>query len=381
MTLDLTELIDKLPPLKIPYLHSNETIGIDLGSSSIKIVQLKKTKKGNLELVRWAILPLSQPGEGEKVELNPEEKKAFAIQSLKSYRGSGKKIPKSACTSVAGTSIIVRYVKFPKIVPKEFIKNIKKEAESYIPFNIEEVYLTYFPLRNIQEDGKELTETVLVAAKKDFINQKIEILENSGFKASVVDIDAFALEAIYTLTQDKTPIEEIALVSNIGHQKTNFVIIEKGVSVVVKDSPISGNSIEKLIMKNLLVDSKAAEKLKLAYGLLLNTEEKEAAGKEGQTVSDAILMTMKDFISETKKIIQYYATQAKDKKINRLLIAGGTSNIKNLANYLSSELNLPVEKLNPLKMISGAQAVPEDAQTTLAIALGLALRKSGDIKL
>ena len=344
MALDLTELIDKLPPLKIPYLHSNETIGIDLGSSSIKIAQLKKAKEGNLELVRWAILPLSQPGEGEKVELNPEEKKAFAIQSLKSYRGSGKKIPKNACTAVAGTSIIVRYVKFPKIVPKEFIKNIKKEAESYIPFNIEEVYLTYFPLRNIQED-------------------------------------AFALEAIYTLTQDKTPIEEIVLVSNIGHQKTNFVIIEKGVSVVVKDSPISGNSIEKLIMKNLLVDSKVAEKLKLAHGLMLNTEEKEAAGKEGQTVSDAILMTMKDFISETKKIIQYYATQAKDKKINRLLIAGGTSNIKNLANYLSAELNLPVEKLNPLKMISGAQAVPEDAQTTLSIALGLALRKSGDIKL
>src|SRR3989338_379263 len=368
MALDLTELIDKLPPLKIPYLHSNETIGIDLGSSSIKIAQLKKAKEGNLELVRWAILPLSQPGEGEKVELNPEEKKAFAIQSLKSYRGSGKKIPKNACTAVAGTSIIVRYVKFPKIVPKEFIKNIKKEAESYIPFNIEEVYLTYFPLRNIQEDGKELTETVLVAAKKDFINQKIEILESSGFKASVVDIDAFALEAIYTLTQDKTPIEEIVLVSNIGHQKTNFVIIEKGVSVVVKDSPISGNSIEKLIMKNLLVDSKVAEKLKLAHGLMLNTEEKEAAGKEGQTVSDAILMTMKDFISETKKII-------------RLLIAGGTSNIKNLANYLSAELNLPVEKLNPLKMISGAQAVPEDAQTTLSIALGLALRKSGDIKL
>jgi len=59
MALDLTELIDKLPPLKIPYLHSNETIGIDLGSSSIKIAQLKKAKEGNLELVRWAILPLS----------------------------------------------------------------------------------------------------------------------------------------------------------------------------------------------------------------------------------------------------------------------------------------------------------------------------------
>src|SRR4029077_20569533 len=100
----------------------------------------------------------------EKAELTPEEKKAAATNLLRNYRGSGKGIPKNAISSVSGSSVIVRYVKFQKLTRKELSKTIKVEAEPYIPFNVEEVYIGFHPLRDVTEEGKTKMETVLVAA-------------------------------------------------------------------------------------------------------------------------------------------------------------------------------------------------------------------------
>jgi type IV pilus assembly protein PilM len=384
MAIDITELIDKLPPLKIPGLHSTDSIGIDLGSYSIKIVQLK-TLPGKIPkyaLVRWSIIPLTNSGSDEKGELSPEEKKARAIRLLRTYRGSGKGIPKNAVTSVSGNTVIVRYVKFPKLTQKELSKTIKAEAEPYVPFNIEEVYLAFHPLRDVTEEGKNKMETVVVAAKKDFVTQRIEVLEEAGFKPSVIDVDAFTLESCYEILKEPGSPPETVLVANIGYSKTNFVIIENGVSIVVKDSPIAGSSLTKGVSKNLGVDARTAEKLKIVHGILYSEEEKQAAvnenNKEALAVSDAASAASKDIASETKKIIQYHITQGKDKKIDRVLVTGGFANIKNFVPYFSNELNLPVEKLNPFAKITGSQGIPEDAQSSLAVACGLAMRKPGD---
>ncbi|MBI3012152.1 MAG: type IV pilus assembly protein PilM [Elusimicrobia bacterium] len=360
-------------------MHSTEAIGIDLGASSIKIVQLSKKKDGKLQVARWSIIPLSTV-ESEKTEVSPEEKKANATNVLRNYRGSGKKMPKNAILSVSGNSVIVRYVRLPKLTYKELSKTIKQEAEPYIPFNIEEVFLGFHPLGDVIEEGKTKMETVLVAAKKDFVNQRIEILEGAGFKTAVIDVDAFALESVYEMSQEKHPIEETVLIANIGYSKTNFSIIEKGVTLIVKDSPIAGSAINKAVMKNLLADNRSVEKLKAANGLLLTPEEKETAPKEALGVSEAIVTVMKDFVAEAKKIIQYHTTQGKDKKIDRILLSGGTANTKNLCPFLSSEFGLPVDKLNAFAAVSGSEAIPEMNHAHLCVAVGLALRKPGDIQ-
>ena len=376
MAIDIIELIDKLPPLRIPGMRSTDSIGIDLGTSSIKIVQLKGGP-GKYQVARWSVIPVALTADGGG-ELSPEEKKASVTNLLRTYRGTGKGIPKNAVTSVSGNAVIVRYVKFQKLTRKELSKTIKAEAEPYIPFNVEEVYIGFHPLSDVMEDGKQKMETVLVAAKKDFINQRIEILEGAGFKPAVIDVDAFALESVYEASLDG-PANETVLIANIGYAKTNFVILENGVSMVVKDSPVSGSAISKGIMKSLGVDSKTAEKLKLTNGLL-TPEERELAPKEAQGVADASANVAKDLATEAKKIIQYYVTQGKDKRVSRVLVSGGTANIKNLLPYLGNELGLPVEKLNPFAKIGGAQGIPEEYQSTLAIAVGLAMRHPGDIK-
>ncbi|OGR84018.1 MAG: hypothetical protein A2636_02915, partial [Elusimicrobia bacterium RIFCSPHIGHO2_01_FULL_64_10] len=304
MALDISELLDKLPPLPIPGIRSADSIGIDIGTSSVKIVQLKGGP-GKYHLVRYSVSAVGGQGGEEKVELSPEEKKAQTTSILKNYRGSGKGIPKNAVSSVSGNSVIVRHVKFSKLTRKELSKTIKAEAEPYIPFNIEEVFIGYHPLKDIVEDGKPKMETVLVAAKQDLVLQRIEILEGAGFKPAVIDVDAFALESVYESTLGGVPPEETALIANIGSSQTNFMIIEKGVSMVVKDSPVAGASITKTIMKNLGVDLPTAEKLKTAHGLLVTAQEKEDAlgqgNKEAIGVSNSIASVAKSITIEIKK--------------------------------------------------------------------------------
>lgn len=384
MAFDIAELLDKLPPLPIPGLRSTDSIGIDIGSYSVKIVQLKGAP-GKYQLVRWSLIPLQGGGgQAEKPELSPEEKKAAAATVLKNYRGSGKGIPQNAVSSVSGSAVIVRYVKFPKLTRKELSKTIKAEAEPYIPFNVEEVFIGFDPLRDVDEGGKQKMETVLVAAKQELVNQKVEILESAGFKPVVMDVDAFALESAFDSLQEETSKDETVLIANVGSSQTNFVIIEKGIAMNPKDSPVAGNSITKAVMKNLGVDIFAAEKLKIANGLLVTAQEKEAALNEGKKealgVSNAIASVAKDLSTETKKLIEFYISQGTDRQVNRVLVSGGSANIKNLIPFLAKELNLPVEKFNPFLKIAGAEGVPEEYHPTLSIAVGLAMRRPGDIK-
>ncbi len=379
MAFDVTQLIEKLPPLKIPGLNSTDCVGIDLGTASIKIVQLKGTP-GKYQLIRWSVIPLS---DSDKPDTSPEEKKASLTSALRTYRGSGKGIPKNANISVSGNSVIVRYVKFPKLTRKELSKTIKAESEPYIPFNVEEVYIGFHPFRDVTEEGKQKMETVLVAAKKDFVNQRIEILEGAGFKPAVIDVDAFSLETAYEAILDNIPTDETAFIINIGHTKTNFVIIERGVSMVVKDSPVAGISITKAAMKSLGVDQKTAERLKLTYGILQTQEDKDAAAlredkKEALGMSDATTAMAKDIVAEAKKIIQYFLTQGKDKKITRGYVTGGGANIKGLTDYMNKELTFQVEKMNPFQKIAGTDGIPEEYRATLAVAMGLAMRKPTD---
>jgi len=385
MAFDIADYLDKLPSLPIPGIGGGEAIGIDIGSAAIKIVQLKGSP-GKYSLVRWSVIPITSSVEGEKAEkaeLTPEEKKANATNLLRNYRGSGKGIPKLAVSSVSGSAVIVRYVKFQKLTRKELSKTIKVEAEPYIPFNVEEVFIGFHPLRDVMEEGKPKMETVLVAAKQDLVNQRVEILEGAGFKPSIIDVDAFALEAVLDQVLDSAS-EETVLIANIGFSQTNFVIIEKAISMVVKDSPIAGNSVNKAIVKNLGVDIRTAERLKLANGLLITPQEKEAALNEGKKeavgVSNAIASVAKDLIMEIKKLIEFYGIQGSDRQIHRVFVSGGSANIKNFIPLLSKELNLPVEKLNPFAKISGAEGVPEEYHATLGVAAGLAMRRPGDVK-
>lgn len=353
-----------------------DLVGLDIGSHSIKIVWLRQEGK-ELKLKAWGVVPLSF-----KPEASPDERKFQTAEVVKDLF-SKKAIPlKNVATSVSGNAVIVRYVKLPKLSKQELGLTLSMEAEPFIPFDIKDVALGCHILEDVIEEGQKKMSVVLVAAKKDFIKDRMDTIIAAGLKPLVIDVDAFALETVMEKTAGAGS-QGALLLLNIGHRTTNLSIIEKGVTYVVRDIFVAGGTLDKAIQKILPVDPAKAEELKKTRGILLSTEEKEAAiqedDKEALAVSKAVSAVARDLAGEISRSVDFYLSQGTERSIARIILSGGVANLKNLPQFLSSEFKVPVEVLNPLSFLKEQGAdVPKDVLPSLSVAAGLALRRRGD---
>jgi type IV pilus assembly protein PilM len=256
------------------------------------------------------------------------------------------------------------------------------EAEPFIPFDINEVQLGFHILNEIVEEGQKKMETVLVAAKKELINARLDVLQGAGLNPTIIDVDSFCME---NLIEACPPYREkgAILSLNIGHMVTNLSIIDKGVTRVVRDIFISGNSMTKGIMKGLQLDYPKAEEAKKAHGLIVDPAEKEkalaAGNKEALGVSQAVGTVVKDLVAEVHRSVDFFLSQGPERSIGRIVLSGGTANLKNLDKHLSAELKVPVSALDPFSIFPAAPTdVPAENRTAFGIALGLALRRNRD---
>jgi type IV pilus assembly protein PilM len=362
---------------KLRLIKAKDCIGVDLGSTSLKILQFKGSP-GRWSLVRWAYLPLANAGP----EVPGPERKAQAINLLKAYVSKQKKnAPKSAAFSVSGNSVIVRYVKFPKMSRDDLSKTIQFEAEPYIPFAIPEVNIGFHILGDVVEDGQKKMETILVAAKKEVIGGRLDVIQQAGLSPVVIDVDAFCLENAHDINR-KPAERETVLIVHMGASVTTMTIVEAGVSKVVRDVFIAGNTLTKSLQRNFQCDAKQAEEMKTRAYLLATPEEREKAmaeqNKEALQMSTVILPVVKDLLAEVQRSIDFYLSQGTDRQVARVLLSGGACRLGNLVNYFSHELRLPVEIFDPLAQVEGAQAVPADLRPLFSVAAGLALRRDGD---
>lgn len=365
----LSNLVKKLFP-------SKDVLGIDIGNYSVKIVCFTEEKKV-LKLRDWGYIPLSI-----KADTPSEEKKAIISQEIRAYIKKKGLQAKYAAASISGNAVIVRYVKLPKLSRKELDLTISVEAEPFIPFDIKDVNLTYSILNDSLEDGEPKIETVLVAAKREAVQDKIDIVSGAGLEPLIVDVDSFALETLYDMNGPKGDTSSV-LMLNIGHKVTNLSIVTQGVTRVVRDIFIAGATLDKAVTKALKCAPEAADNLKKSRVLLVSDEDKEAAiegfDKEGITVSRAAAGVLRDLYTEVSRSIDFYLSQGVDHSISKILLSGGLSNMGNITKFLSAEFKVPVEIINPLAFLADPpKNVPKDVLPALAVATGLALRRMKD---
>ncbi len=373
-------MVIKLPALKlpeIPFLKPRDAFAIDLGTSSLKVLQLKQS--GNkYSLVKWGNIPVADGA----AELSPQERRSVTSARLGEFLAKEKFLLKNVIGSVSGNQVIVRYVRFPKLSREELAKTIQFEAEPYIPFDIREVDLSFHLLGDVVEEGQKKMETILVASKKEVVQSRLEVFDELGLRTVIIDIDAFALANAYEMATDPAT-DETAILVNIGAATTNIAIVENFAPRVVRDIFIAGNTFTKAIQRNLACDLKTAEELKARYSLLITAEEKEKTlaenQKEALQVSSALMPVVKDLLTEIHRSIDFYISQNPDRSITRILVSGGSANLKNLITFLGQELKLPAELFNPLKNVAGAETIPEEMASHLAIAAGLSIRRENDI--
>jgi type IV pilus assembly protein PilM len=374
------KLAETLKSLKLDKfrIKSKDAIGVDLGSTSIKIVQLKGSG-GRWKLHRCAHLPLPNAGP----DVPAPERRAQAVGLLKDFVHKQKgALSKSAVVSVSGNSVIVRFVKFPKMSRDDLAKMIVIEAEPYIPFSIPEVNLDFQILGDVVEEAQKKMETILVAAKKEIVNARVEITQQSGLNPILIDVDAFALQNAYE-NSFGTTAKETALIVHMGAFVTTMVIVENGVPKVVRDVFIAGNAVTKALQRNFQCDGKQAEVMKARAQILVTPEDRERAmadaNKETLQMSTVILPVMKDLLAEIQRSLDFYLSQGTDRQVARVLLSGGASRLGNLMPYLAQELRLPVEAFDPFQRIDGAQSIAPELRSLFSVAVGLALRREGDV--
>lgn len=369
------EKLKGLKGLASLFLGRKELVAVDIGSYAVKTALIVE-EGGELSLKAWGYLELPS-----KPEATPEEKKTAAVNKLRAWMiEKGIRIKETA-TALSGNSVIVRYVKFPRLTKSELALTLATEAEPFIPFDINEVHLGFHILNEIMEDGQKKMETILVAVKKDFVAGRIEILQSAGLTPAIIDVDSFALENVFEKLRDPKGETGATLCLNLGHMVTNLSIIENGITRVVRDVFVSGNTMTKVIMKALQVDYAKAEELKKTHGIIVDPAEKEKAMAEGRrdalAISQAVATVAKDLVAEVHRSVDFYLSQGPERSIGRIVLSGGSSKLKGLAKHLAGELKVPVSVMDPFVFLKGA-GLPSEHDPAFGVAMGLALRRNKD---
>lgn len=333
------------------FSGSGSRVGLDIGSQMVKLVEIEKDSEGKKKLSRFALAKVDSGDEG----------KAAAIKKVKEESGIENN---QVAVSVSGQSVIVRYIDLPEMSEEETRSAIKYEAEQHIPFNIDEVTLDFQILEKFPETKK--MRVLLVAAKKDLINNQLALIKSAGFIPTFIDVDSFALINSF---ESQGAGEEVAALVNIGAQLTNINIISGGVPCFTRDVPLAGHNVTEVVKKSLDIDSEAAEKQKLEEGNLTGDSP----------LSLALHAALEDLTGEIRLSFDYCENQTLGKAINKVYVSGGGARLQGLEEFLSKSLGLPAQIWNPFKNLELNSALAGEELNKLApllaVAVGLALRE------
>lgn len=350
------------------------SIGLDIGTSTIKLATLKFTKD-KAELYDFYLEPI-QSDLTQTIRRITQLTDTKAVNSIPMFR-YGVNI------SVSGPSTIIRYVNFPKMNDNELKQALKFEAEKHIPFPIAEVNLDSHILKQDLPDDKILV--LLAAAKKEFVNQRLKIIEDAGINVNIVDIDSIALinafNFNYSQDDDDFKAKTIALI-NIGASLSNLNILEGRLPCLSRDIHMGGNNFTHRVADVSGIDFKSAEELKL------NPDE-ESSNK----VALAIESVLSNLAQEIRASFDYYESQ-RASSVVKIFLSGGGGLFAGLKDMLVNLLGIEVEYWDPLRVIDISNSidlqkagafrntkVPEGVNgirvlsRQLAVAVGLALHK------
>ncbi len=338
-------------------------IGLDIGSHAVKVCQLNKIGDVyNLVAVGSWALP---PGAVEDGVLLEPDQVSKAITSLfKNLKIKGKKVG----ISISGYSVIVKKVNLEVMDEEELAEHIMAEAEQYIPFDIEDVYLDFQDLKTNQEEF-DRTDVMLVAAKKEVVDAYLDMLQLLKLQPVLVDVDGFALENIYEKTRSLEG--RIALV-DIGAEKMNINIISDGSSVLARDIVVGSRQLTDQLVNHFDIEFEEAEKLKL--GVI-------PAGDKSDDIEEIFSSICTQWVLEIKKTIDLYLANNPAKPLEKLVLSGGGSKVAGLPEFISKETGLEVELFNPFtSMKLNPKKIDRNYIKTvgpeMAIAAGIAIRRA-----
>ena len=349
------------------FSRSKSLVGLDIGSSAVKVVELKELGKGKgYQLQNVAVEPLSPEAIVDGAIMDA----GLVIEAIQKALTARKVKGADVAIALSGHSVIIKKISIPATSEEELAEVIPWEAEQYIPFDVEDVNLAYQVLKGGGGDGN--MDVLLVAAKKDKIHDYTSVVTQAGRNPVLVDVDVFALQNCYEMNYDPDPGEGLALV-NVGASTTNVAVLKGSTSIFWRDISVGGNHYNDALRKELNVTFEQAESLKRG----------ESADGIDTSRVPAILSAVNDFIGgEVQKTLDFFKNTTPGESITRMVLAGGASKVPNLTESLAGRFGVPVEPLNPFQRVTPAKGISPDTldevSASVSVAVGLACRRVGD---
>jgi type IV pilus assembly protein PilM len=388
-------------------------VGLDIGRSHVRAVEVVRSGSGvNVKHWATAALPIT--------DLSQEDRRSMVLDTLRQMF-EGAFSTRRVASAVFGESVIVRILRLPVFDAKaedELAFAVREEARDFIPFDLEEVVLDYQRLGELETSEGTGLEVLIVAVRKELINEHYDMLREAGLQPTIIDVGSFALSNALTMGAQLTPNEPVAVV-DIGAEITSISIIRNETPRFTRDLTLAGSNITNAIVAEMGVTIEEAERMKLQYGLAeqsrsdgdagigtiqvgsslsgegtvgsglmdglmdqisrLTGGEQDGIPEEGgekERVQGICEQFISDIASEVKRSLLYYENQLDGDTVQRLLLTGGSSRMANIMEFFEAALDIPVEMANPFERIGHSFSQDELAtnQALLGVGLGLALR-------
>jgi type IV pilus assembly protein PilM len=350
-------------------------LGLDIGSTSIKMIMLKEQRKRGevgYALQSFGMKPLPPEAIVDGALMNS----TAIVQAVQELMSELKVKGKDVAIGVSGHSVIIKKIQMPRMSQEELEESIQWEAEQYIPFDVKDVNIDTQILDGGGNDATGQMDVLLVAAKKDMINDYTTVVSEAGLAPVVVDVDAFAVQNMFS-TNYELPEKETVVLINAGASVVNINIIANGVTVFTRDVTIGGNQFTEEIQKQLNVSYEEAEALKIGGN------RADADAVVPQDVERVLASVAEQVAGEIQRSLDFYAGTAADSNFTKVYLSGGTAKIPALFKTIEARTGVPVEILNPFRKIEVDNrkfdpAFIMDVAPMAAVAVGLALRRPGD---
>ncbi len=347
-------------------------VGVDIGTSSVKVCQLKETRKG-YGLVRLGYAPLAPQTivDGQVMD------SGAVVEALGRVFRDAAIRQKEVALSVSGQSVIIRKISVPMMTAAELEEQIHWEAEQHIPFDIKDVQVDYQVLRRRPEASQ--MDLLLVAAKRDQIHDYAQLARDAKLKPVVCDIDAFTVQNLFEFSRQLPPDRTIALL-NVGAALSSLNIVANGVSAFTREIASGGNVITEEIQKQLGVAFDQAEAFKA--GVPLTGDDRPVLPLVKQVVESVT----DSIAAEIQRSLDFFLATSGESEIAGIYVTGGTANLGALTQAIQRRARVPVEAWVPTERmtIEAREVDPrllEQRAAQLPVALGLGLRREKEARL
>ena len=337
---------------------SRTAMGLDIGSGFVKVVEVDHSGD-QPEVSRVAMRPLL-PDAIVEGEIMDYALVSDSVQAL--FQEMGVKNP-DVVTAVGGHDVIIKKIEMDRMKDADAREVIRWEAEQHVPFDIKSVELD-FQILNPHDEGLQM-EVLLVAAKRELVDNKIGLLQDAGVNPVIIDVDAFALHNAFEHNYPDS-LEGIIALVNVGHETTNVNILENGVPILTRDIPFGSRRIREDLQRERGLTAEQAEDVVQARDTVDGMEQFVDTSADEIAVgierASAFLMTRDDAGS-----------------LGKIFLSGGGARVPGMIEALARRMNVETELVNPFARVpyrddAATEFSIDEAAPMLLLPLGLALR-------